>query len=369
MFHFKKSFGMFLEFVATRKKDMSNMRSGRASWIFVLLIINALAICSFYSRLVYHGQPSHPTFQSDETAKPRIDHSDEVDTDATSAPRKSRKDTNESSAPRKSRNDKADESSTKGVVYALARQDRAGSAIAHMLAVHAYAYHHNLTYGGACFRWNQQKPNMQETFRKHQPDQIRMLDGLGLSHILPFNCPEDEKTAFFVGTKYVQDKKYKLWTEPWADSIRSQIVRDPKDPTTVEMAVHVRRQDIKPCGKWAHRYLPNSYFLQQIRENWPHDDSRNKTVKVTIYSTRQNPFEPFDDFSNYTLDLDGDIVETWKRMMTADIFITSKSGFSLVPALLNANGIIVAPRSDSFFFSRWRKANDTHPPIDCSTNL
>jgi hypothetical protein len=257
--------------------------------------------------------------------------------------------------------------STNGVVYALARQDRAGSAIAHMLATHAYAFHHNFTYGGACFRWKQRKPHIRKAFVNHMPDHVRLLQGLGLSNILRFNCPKDERGAVFITTKDLEGKKYELWTDTWVKDIRSQVSSHyKKNSDVVDMAVHVRRQDIEPCGIWADRYLPNSYFLQQIKENYPHDDSRK--VKVTIYSTRENPYEPFDDFSNYTLDLDGDIVETWRSIMTADIVITSKSSFSLVPALLNANGKIIAPASDSFFLTHWRKANDKYPPIDCSSS-
>ena len=259
---------------------------------------------------------------------------------------------------------------SKGLVYAVARQDRTGSAVAHMLAAHAYAFHHNLTYAGACFRWDKAKPHIQAAFKKNRPGQVAMIRGMGLAKMLPFRCPDNPETAFLLGTLDTGDKT-KLWTESWIDNIKSQIQLPAKDPKVFNIAVHIRRQDVGPCGKWADRYLPNSYYLQQIRDYWPTLGQRaNKDVQVTIYSTKQSPYESFDDFSNYTLDLDGNVVDAWKNMMRADVLTTSRSTFSIIPALLNTEGIVVAPTFDSwnvpYFSPRWKKANETYPAFDCS---
>ena len=135
-----------------------------------------------------------------------------------------------------------------------------------------------------------------------------------------------------------------------------------------KIAVHVRRQDVKPCGKWAGRYLPNAYFLREIHT---HVQNSNLSSRVTIYSTRHNPFEPFDDFAqqeNTTLALDQDLVTTWQDMMMANVLIMSISSFSTVPALLNRYGTIVAAPNDLFALTQWHRGNKTGiPPVaNCS---
>lgn len=44
---------------------------------------------------------------------------------------------------------------------------------------------------------------------------------------------------------------------------------------------------------------------------------------------------------NLTLLTDSDLLWTWHQMWSADIFIMSKSGYSFVPAVINARGLIV----------------------------
>jgi hypothetical protein len=253
------------------------------------------------------------------------------------------------------------------VIYTKARLDRSGSAISHMLASHAWAYHRNQTYGGACFRPDQVGKALRDKFAKHQHDQRRLLDGLGLSQILPFSCSDNPETIPYI-PQHDLDREHhaKLWTPDWLTYIRSHFSYPPKDPSIFDMVVHVRRQDINPCGIWAHRYLTNQYFLQQIRNYWPNTD---KQVCVTVHSTKSNPFEPFTDFSNYSVALDADVVETWRNMMTADVFITSISGFSLIPALMNPNGIIVLAEGDSysnFSLPHWERAS-VEARFNCTT--
>jgi len=248
--------------------------------------------------------------------------------------------------------------------YALARQDRGGSAIMHMILAHAWTFRHSVKYGGACFLPITVKPHIRQAFVKHKPQHEKLIDGLGLSNVFQFACPSPSSSSLYdeedgKGEKKKKKKKNhnfipnvdlenrtfvetELLTPDYLDYLHSLVrYRRPRqkddDDDEYRIAVHVRREDIKPCGKWSHRYLPNDYYLRQIEAHMPPpSEQQKKKATVTIYSTSHNPSEPFDDFveRNYTLKLDGDDVETWHELMSADVFITSRSGYSHVPALL-----------------------------------
>jgi hypothetical protein len=74
--------------------------------------------------------------------------------------------------------------------------------------------------------------------------------------------------------------------------------------------------------------LPNQYYLDLIYKYAP------PGANVTIYTERQS-YEPLDDFGFYNLYLDGSIQDVWRRFLTSDVLILSKSTFSLVPAILS----------------------------------
>ena len=69
----------------------------------------------------------------------------------------------------------------------------------------------------------------------------------------------------------------------------------------------------------------------------------HKTVEVVIHSMDLS-FEPLDVFRdrNFTVKLsETPLADVWTELMTADVFIMSQSGFSVVPALLNRDGVVV----------------------------
>jgi hypothetical protein len=115
--------------------------------------------------------------------------------------------------------------------------------------------------------------------------------------------------------------------------------KDNSNNTILEVAVHVRRGDIKPCNRWSYRYLPNSYY-QRILDEYLVDE--NKTAQVTIFSEK-NSFEPLTEFSakNYTLKLDTDLTSIWMEIMLADVVVLSCSAFSYVPAMLNPKARVI----------------------------
>jgi hypothetical protein len=73
------------------------------------------------------------------------------------------------------------------IAYSNARHDRSGSAISNMLAAHAHAFHHNMTYGGACLRLPEDathstKHKFEKNIKQHQA----LIDAIGLNGIIGF---------------------------------------------------------------------------------------------------------------------------------------------------------------------------------------
>ena len=137
----------------------------------------------------------------------------------------------------------------------------------------------------------------------------------------------------------------RLWTPDWLHYIRSKASYQPAPSSNVtQIVVHARRGDVSPCNKKLKRYLPNQYYLQVLDEFIPRD---GRPYHVTIFGESfsfSNPLEPWTDFSSRkhtTLQLDTDVRMVWHSIMTADVFIMSKSAFSMVPALFNTRGRVV----------------------------
>ena len=91
-------------------------------------------------------------------------------------------------------------------------------------------------------------------------------------------------------------------------------------------------------------------------------------IDVTIYSESET-VEPFDDFNHrgYDVELDTDLAVVWKNIASADIFISSTSQFSIVPALFSTGLVVLPPigfaqlskevrnRFPHFLSTRWSK--------------
>uniref|UniRef100_A0A7R9WF20 Uncharacterized protein n=1 Tax=Pseudictyota dubia TaxID=2749911 RepID=A0A7R9WF20_9STRA len=92
-------------------------------------------------------------------------------------------------------------------------------------------------------------------------------------------------------------------------------------------------------GYW--RYLPNSYYLETIQE-FSKLAKDNQNIEVQVFS-ESDTSENFTEFENqgYKMVLDGSLEEVWRGVMSADVFIMSKSSFSYLPAVLNFHGVIV----------------------------
>jgi hypothetical protein len=195
-----------------------------------------------------------------------------------------------------------------------------------MLMAHDYAFSRNLTYGGACSRKRLQ----------YQTEHEVLIQGLGLQEFIPFACPNPNANAnpVLLESKDYKKKTASVFAPDWIQHIQQRVhypASDAKNRTSV--VVHIRRGDVNPCttkgrsliSQKVYHYLPNSHYLHILQRYAP------SSASVSIYSETK-AFETWNDFRNFSLQLDAPLQETWQAMMTADVLILSKSSFSFVPA-------------------------------------
>ena len=237
-----------------------------------------------------------------------------------------------------------EEASNLPTVYSWARTDRSGSVIEDMLSAHAYAFAHNMTYGGACSH----QTGSQANFVQRRPGHQELIKTLGLTQTLPFACPPPEspkETFRTIHSKVYRHPRFKqvYWTREWVDNLRASSTRPAFLPCTglSQVVVHVRRGDVVLCQSKAlrNRYDPNSFYLDWLK---PYIASPTR-YNITIYS-EEDSYEDWNDFlklnaSNLQLRLDSPRDEVWNAIMDADIVLVAKSTFSKVPAIFNGHGV------------------------------
>jgi hypothetical protein len=213
--------------------------------------------------------------------------------------------------------------------YSELRYDRSGSKVLDMLFAHAYAFANGMQYMGAC------GPAL-------EADQ-KLLNVLGLSSTLPLACPPgNTSNRVILNATTYHTKPSHIFDEQWLKYIRSAVrctKPESEDGDNVtQVVVHIRRGDVNPCVKSPVRYTPNSQYMDVLEQYLPHNDDSDtlRKVRVSIFSEKQS-HESFDVFAekNYSLFLDTDLVDVWRALVTADVVVMAKSGFSYVPTLLN----------------------------------
>jgi hypothetical protein len=207
------------------------------------------------------------------------------------------------------------------------------SAIEDMLMCHAYAFHKNATYGGACSGADTPEITANEA----------LLDAIGLKEALPFKCSVDypkTRVSMIPRSSYRKDDT-RIWTPEYLDFIRS-LLRYPKKKRDVyTIAVHIRRGNTSPCQEvhnGYYKYLPNSHYLSLI-------DKYNKSGARVIIFSQPESFEALDEFNKkgYDIYLENDVENIWRHFLTADVLILSRSDFSMVPAYLTKGKVIYTP--------------------------
>lgn len=242
-----------------------------------------------------------------------------------------------------------------GKLYSVGRKDRSGSVVTDMLYAHAFAFAINVTYGGACYT--------QRGFPRREVQSV--LTSLGWDQFLPFRCPESAgrnsssfkpDSTLLLDESLYRSSRHVHFTRSWRHHIRNQLPTRPKNQSTLEIVVHVRRGDVTPC-RYKRRYLPNEHYLRLIEQYKP----ANRSSHVTIYS-EPNSFEPFDAFRRLGYDVmleNNGLANIWNAIATADVAILSRSFFSFVPATINTNKVVYTPFFDFEPLEEWEVVENT----------
>lgn len=254
-------------------------------------------------------------------------------------------------------------------VHSLARMDSTGSFLHDMLMAHSYAFRNNLNYGGVCPDKEREDAGLyNQSLLIHQ----NVIDDLELSEIFRVDCPAEQSNETMIQhSEYwtpTKEQSEDLWTPVWLQHIYSKVrhrsrpeayltsvkeqaedwwtpvwlqnvysaIRHRWIPVTepTHVVVHIQRGDVTPCDN-ADQYLPNSYYLELLGLLGVQHEH------VAIYS-ESSSFESWEVFqsSDYSLMLDVPIQAIWEDILDADVVITSKSSFSIVPAMLNPQAAV-----------------------------
>lgn len=216
-------------------------------------------------------------------------------------------------------------------IFTRVRQDRSGSALVDMLAAHAYAFTWGYRYGGACG----------DSY--HREDHMKMVSFLGLEDELPFECEKVETGCVMRGSQHLNCLRKPMnqhMSTEWKAFIQEKVFRKIRDvdEANFTIAVHVRRGDVDPCN-FPTRYLPNQHYIDLIAQFY------RPGAMVKIFSENNAYlYEPLDVFNdpmrNFNLLLNESREATWKGMLTADVLIISRSGFSAVPGMITKGKVI-----------------------------
>jgi len=234
-------------------------------------------------------------------------------------------------------------------VWANAHKDRSGAAIIAMISQHALAFRNGWKLGGICGY----------TFNKETNEEA--LRALGLDSILFYACPDqsEEKNAYFIEDSELKLAQYAS-SPTWRDYMKRAAslpppartnVKTGKDEDIFRVAVHIRRGDVSLCsGNAWRRYSPNSHFLRTI--DWVMQNVTHPNVQITIYTNppgkrqKLRQYETLDVFRErgYIVDEgESSVSETLVALLRADVTITSRSTFPIVPSVLKlGQGRVVA---------------------------
>jgi hypothetical protein len=215
------------------------------------------------------------------------------------------------------------------------KKGKSGGVIEDMLMAHAYCFHHNATYGGSCGEPSNKKAT-------HEA----LLDAIGLKHALPFACPQDHiddkvtRKSMIPRTNF-HSEDTRIWTPGYVEHLKTMVKYPPKVPDKFTIAVHIRRGDVTPCrmdNKGYNRYLPNQHFQALI------DEYNQPGARVVIFSQSKS-YESLDEFERkgYEMELDSDLQDIWRTIVTSDVVILSRSDFSMIPAIVAKGTVVYTP--------------------------
>jgi hypothetical protein len=225
---------------------------------------------------------------------------------------------------------------------------KSGKVVEEMLMAHAYIFHQNATYGGCCGSRSAQMTAHED-----------LLDVLGLKDVLRFRCPRDyvhdtitQRSVIPKGRYLAEDTH--VWTPEYVEYLRSLVTYPERRHKEYTIVVHMLRGNTSPCKKenrGFHSYLPNIHYQNLISKYM------KPGARVIIYTSAKS-FESLNEFRNrgYEVNTGTSLKDTWKQFVTADVFIMSRSDFSMVPAMV-AKGIVVYTPFWHHSLRRWKRAS------------
>ena len=225
---------------------------------------------------------------------------------------------------------------------------KSGKVVEEMMIAHAYVFHQNATYGGCC--------GSQATKMEAHED---LLDSLGLRNVLRFKCPRDFARDTHIKRSTIPRERFMgqdthLWTPEYVNYLRSLVTYPERRHKGYTIVVHMLRGNTTPCkqeNRGYQSYLPNSHYQKLINKYM------RPGAKVIIYTSAKS-FESLNEFRNrgYEVNTGTSLKEMWKDFVTADVFIMSRSDFSMVPAMV-AKGTVVYTPFWHKTLRRWKRAS------------
>ena len=313
------------EFGLTAIEDLPQQRqtTGDRHRTLIRLLVGSALVLSFVSTLLY----LHGTYDSQSSITRTLNLSDEIQIILSQDLHRQSPPVNRTQPPQSV----LQTEESPNPLYSVARYDRAGSFFHDMIMAYSYAFRHNRTYGGACpskksatFLENPNLYNQRLQFHQY------LIDTLNLSDTFRIACPAQRSNQTVVQRKEYYHPSEALLPSAILQELYSKLPdRQTKTPsdTVLQVAVHIRRGDVTPCA-YPDRYLPNVYYKRLIQ------DLFEENANVTIYS-ESSSFEGWQELEKSNLVLDSPVENVWQALMNADIVVTSKSSFSVVPALMN----------------------------------
>lgn len=194
--------------------------------------------------------------------------------------------------------------------------NRVGSVILDVAFAYSYALYHNMTYIGPVGYPSQIGKEFDMVWQLvHPPFRVHKMH----SNTCRILKRKQYRNESILGATWN--------TTAWRKSVQFD--------ATNTCVVHVRRGDVydgmTQCGDY-YRYSSDAYFMWAIR-------TYCKGLPVVIHSEHTKNVK-WDWTANYTLRLNAPMSRVWRDIMSARVFIMSRSAFSMTPALF-ANGRVI----------------------------
>lgn len=160
---------------------------------------------------------------------------------------------------------------------------------------------------------------------------------------------------------FAKDEKFISHIHESFDHVRSDLAKQHyrKRPGH-HVVCHIRRGDVQH-NRNRMRYFDNQYYidiLSKIKKTHP-----GAVITIHTYGKWNDPKQPFIDMGCEIVHITGGnnykhAINTWSDMIFCDTLITSKSGFSYVPALFNVNNVIHTEAGSWHARERWKSPDE-----------